>query len=710
MATDPLLVTGTNPDVAIADVDGDEVGEAIAATEDALRPAEPTGLQKLLILARAEGNIAQALSEELLSRIGHDCVADYEQDNNDREEWKKIAEAGLDAAAQAEKVAAKNFPWPKAANIKYPILTEAVLQFNARMYPAVVKGDEAVLCKVIGQDNGRARMAPNPVTGEMNPLPKLDPQTGQPPVGPDGNPILEPDWITPPGAKAKRARRVSEYMNTTIFYRMTDWESDTDTLLMQLPAVGTAFRKVWWDGRRYKPCAALTPAMRLVAPKGAKDCKSAPRLTEEIPDVPYRDILSKMRADYYLTQDLGISAEDLLSNTRMLLEQHCYLDLDEDGFGEPYIVTIDYETHTVLRIEPNFSEDDIEFSEFGEVIDIRKGQFFVKYGLFPDPKGGFYDLGLAHLLKMLMGVIDASINQLIDAGTAQTAGGGFIGSGVRLQGGKSGTVRIAPGEYKTVPISGTNLREAIVEKTLPNVSPVTFQVLELIMGAAQSIAGAKDVITGDASNTGQVGTTLALIEQGLQVFNATAKRVFRSLKEEFTLLRDVMGKYGGERMARDYVMVLDDEEADFEKDFAGEDFDIRPVSDPSSVTRMQKLAKAQFVMGTIPILAQVGGDAREALRRTYEAVDAEDIDKLLPPPPPPMPDPKAEADAVATQAEAAKDMKQAEKVEAETVKIGMDTIEQKQRIENEATEAGARAALVEAAAQTFGALGMGRPA
>jgi chaperonin GroES len=160
------------------------------------------------------------------------------------------------------------------------------------------------------------------------------------------------------------------------------------------------------------------------------------------------------------------------------------------------------------------------------------------------------------------------LNQLIDAGTAQTAGGGFIGSGVRLQSrGARGVIRFAPGEYKTVDVSGDTLRANLVEKTLPNVSPVTFQLLELILGAAKDIAGIKDVMTGEASNQGQVGTTLALIEQGLQVFNATAKRVFRSLKADFELLFDNIAEYGGEAAKKDYENVLDDPEADFEKDF-----------------------------------------------------------------------------------------------------------------------------------------------
>jgi chaperonin GroES len=197
------------------------------------------------------------------------------------------------------------------------------------------------------------------------------------------------------------------------------------------------------------------------------------------------------------------------------------------------------------------------------------------------------------------------------------------------------------------------------------------------------------VITGEASNTGQVGTTLALIEQGLQVFNATAKRIFRSLKEEYELHYDNIGMFGDEREANAYMTALDDPEADFEGDFNRTDMDIRTVSDPSTVTRMQKMAKSQFVLGLAPGLAQVGGDPREAYRQALEAVDAEDIDKLLPPPKPTPPDPfqmaMAEAALAGAQAKAKKDDADADKKAADTLNALLDAARKKYENERDAT-------------------------
>ena len=611
-----------------ADPNRPRLDEALAVVEAA---APLTARDKLARMAGASGDISGIYPPEKLAEIGEATVSAYERDKVDRKEWEDTAREALAACSQEEENKAKDFPWKDASNMKWPLLTIAAMQFNARMYPTVVKGDEAVLCKVIGQDNGKVAEGPNPISGEIQPIPA---------VGPDGQLKPEPVWLVRPGAKAKRARRVSEYLNTTIFYRMDNWDDDTDALLMQLPATGCVFRKVWSDANG-KPHTATVSALNLIVPINSRNLATALRITEEIEDVYPHEIAEKQRSGYYRDIDLGLAkkadgTEDK-DGARLILEQQCLWDFDEDGLEEPYIVTVDHQTRLVLRIEPNFGPNDIEY-QGDKAIRIARRQFYVKYGMFPHPAGKFYDIGLGHLLKRMGDGVNTMLNQLIDAGTAQTAGGGFIGSGVRLQSrGGRGVVRFAPGEYKTVDVQGDQLRANIVERTLPNVSPVTFRLLELILGAARDIAGIKDVMTGEASNTGQVGTTLALIEQGLQVFNATAKRLFRALKTEFELLFDNIAMYGGEAAAEDYANVIDDKEADFRADFSRDDLDIRPVSDPASITRMQKMAKAQFLLGLLPQIQTTGGDPKAVMLRVLEAIDTEDVDKIYPPQPPPDP-------------------------------------------------------------------------
>jgi chaperonin GroES len=169
-------------------------------------------------------------------------------------------------------------------------------------------------------------------------------------------------------------------------------------------------------------------------------------------------------------------------------------------------------------------------------------------------------------------------------------------------------------------------------------------------------------VTGEASNNGQVGTTLALIEQRLQMFTASYKRIFLGLKEEFGLIFNCIGRWGGEEAQKDYVEVLDDDAADLHADFATEDMDIRPVSDPTSVTKTQKLNRAQF-MGQF-----LGKGLNDVviMKRMLEAADVEDVDELLPQGPP-QPDP-------VVVARAQKDSAQAGKAEAETEGVKIDNL------------------------------------
>lgn len=650
---------------------------------------ELSSIDKTIFLAQSEDDLTSFFDDDELSVLGSDVVRDYKRDEGDREDWLTTAEEAIKSAAQTEDLGTKDYPWPNASNIRYPVLTIGAMQFNARAYPAVVKGDEPVLVKTIGSDKGRRAPQPQmqpqpPAVGPQGPA--IDPQGPMiPPQGPSMG--QQPQWEVPPGIKAARAARVAEYMNVLVMYRMDDWERDTDKLLFDLPVVGCVFRKLWWNARAGKQMSRLVSAVNVAAPKGAIDVKTASRLTEVRPDVPMYEINLLMRNGTYRDVDLSSESDDEEA-PRCLLEQHRLIDLDEDGLPEPYIVTVDKKDGEVLSVRSAFGPEDVIF-DGRQVREIDRKVYYVKYDFLPNPEGGFYGLGLGHLLKQVGGVIDTNINMLIDTAHAQAAGGGFLGSGVNLQAGKRGSdVHYEPGKYKPVSVSGTVLRDGIVDLPRPQVSLVSFQVLELMLGAAQEISSAKDVLTGDAKNTGQVGTTLALIEQGLQVYTAIHKRVYRSLKQEYKIIFETIGKYGGQEAAQDYQTILDDPAADFETDFRAVDMDIRPVADPSNVTKMQKIGQAQILLQLVEPIAAAGGRADIILRRALEALDVEAPDEILPEPQPQQPDPamiaeveKVIAQTEKLQAEAAVKQGEAQMLPAKAQNMEADTLKK-------ATEAG----------------------
>ena len=603
--------------------------EQLAPIEDenVAEPIDPTVF--LMSVAQMQGNISDLLDATTIAAIEQQVCEQYDRDLLSRDGWEKVARRALEDMTKAEHEA-KTSPWANASNVHYPLLAQAVMQFNARSYPAIVKGDEAVSVKVVGSDNGRQAMSPMGPVFQVQGAPVVMSPQGPVVVTPQGPQPLpqgvqpEPMWERAPGAKAKRAGRVQDYMNTVLFYRMDDWETETDTLLLQLPAIGCAFRKTWFNGKHQ---SRFVPALNLVVDNNATSLQDAPQIAERIDGVfPHH-----IRRDIALGKYRSIELDPEDTESRSLLEVQCYYDLDGDGIDEPYIVTIEQKEKQLLRIVPDFGPEHVSVSPEGKIGFIERPAYYTKYEFMPDPEGKFYNPGLAHLLHQHGEVINTIINQMLDASHAAVAGGGFVASGLRIQGqGQSSTLRMRPGEYKTVSVNGQELRAGFVERTTPQLSPVQFSLLELILGAAREIASIKDVLSGDAANTGQVGTTLALIEQGLQSFTAIYKRVYRGLKHEFTLLFGNIGKYADQSAAQDYVELLDDPEADFAKDFNVADMDIRPVSDPSSVTKMQKMARAQFLLQTMPQLQAAGGDIREVMRRVYEAGDVEDIEKLLP--------------------------------------------------------------------------------
>lgn len=639
-------------DVAFAEDEGLEP-EAVEGE------AMPEEMARLLEFADAEGDISHLLTDEQIATLGTKVVEDYERDDASRRDWKEKACKAQDRAAQ-EKLEPKEYPWKSASNVSYPLLTVAALQFAARAYPAIVKNDEAVLIKVFGS------------------TPTIDPQiqqianTQEPPPNPQAlQEVMRAREVVLAHAQAAqrhrmkkaRAKRVGDYLNYKLFYEMEDWEGDTDALLHQLPIIGCGFRKVWYDHEAAECKSTYVSALRLVVSQDAKNLETAPRVTEEIPDVYPYQITSRQRAGQYRDVVLPSLGEDDQA-PRLFLEQHRLEDLDGDGVEEPYVVTVDKDSREVMRIEAAYSRQTVRINEAsGRVVGFERFMPYEKYGFIPDLKGRFYDIGFGHLLDQMSEVINTAINQLIDAGHAQIAGGGFLSSGLRLQGAaQNQTIRFKPGEYRVVNAAPGQLQGSIYERTFPSPSPVAFQLLDMMLGAAKDITATKDVITGEAPSTAPVGTTLALIEQGLQVFVAIYKRVYRSLRGEFTKLYEAVGAYGD---PEDYAEVVDDPDADLQADFSPEGKDIRPVSDPAAATKMQSIAKGQFLLG----LTGRGLNDTAIYMRALTAMEIDEPEELIPQGPPPG----AELQQQAAQAKIAKDEGSAMKSQADAIQTMTET-------------------------------------
>ena len=599
-------------------------------------------------------NIAAELEQEQLNRIGDRVFREFTIDENSRAAWRTRTEKAHEVAMQVAKE--KTYPWPKASNVLFPLMTNAALQFAARAYPAIVNGNQVVRGSIVGDDDG---------------VPMTNPKTGQPVMQPNGQPF----FIVQPGAKKDRALRIGEHMSWQLLDEDPEgtWESETDQLLHMLPIVGCVFRKSYPDPVAGRSLSRIVPALKLTINYKAKNVGTAPRATEEVPLYPY-EVEELERSGSFIHHDYGQppDAGDDREAQQIFLEQHRRLDLDDDGYPEPYIVTIHKQTRKVARIVARYDADMIFFrssrlsAALVSVGDLRLApargmnfppemfadltlakieaiQYYTQYDFLPSMDGGPYGTGFGNLLAPINEAINTTLNQMLDAGHLQNTGGGFLGKGLGLQ---AGAVRFQIGEWKPVAVAGGTLKDNLVPIPFPGPSAVLYQLLSLLIESGKEIAAIKDILSGDKTNANMPATTvLALIQQGLTVFTAIYKRIYRALKTEFQKLyrlNRVFLPHEGMRFRRG------DKQFDLQPGDYADDMMVEPVSDPNTVSPMQKLARAQMLlslMGDQSAARFLNGQA--VMKRIMESAMVEKSDELLLPAPPP--DPMMIAEAVKVQ-------------------------------------------------------------
>ena len=502
-------------------------------------------------------NIAEKLDKDKLQEIGQEAFKGFELDlqtcteyHKNVDEWTKLARQALEP---------KTHPWPRAANIKYPLLSTAAMQFAARAYPSLLPSDGQVV---------KAR-----------------------PVGKDLD-----------GSKSKIAEAVSVYMSYQLLEEMDNWEEEMDKLLIMLPIVGTMFKKTYWDPISEKNVSTLVMPKNLIVNYWTKSLKNSERVSEILEMSP-RKVKEKQQSGVWLEADLGTAPQpDGKMNLPMvdsttpytIIEQHTYLDLDKDDYKEPYIVTFHKESKKVLRIAARFDQDTVKMDEKGDLKKIDPVEYYTKFGFIPNPDGGFYDIGFGVLLGPLNESVNTLINQLIDSGSLNNLQSGFLGKGLRL---RMGEQRFQPGEWKVVNSTGDDLKKQIVPLPAKEPSNVLFQLMGSLITSGKELASVAEIFVGKmpGQNT-PATTTMATIEQGMKVFTAVYKRLYRSLAQEFQKLARLNNMYLNPNTEVELVG-MDIQPQDFHVDA----HKIYPGADPTAVSQTEKLLKAQGLMEMLPL-------------------------------------------------------------------------------------------------------------
>jgi len=552
-----------------------------------------------------EPNIADLLTDDQLQSIGNQIVQDFDADLQSRTVWEKKMESSMKLALQVTET--KNFPWPNASNIKFPLVTIAALQYHARAYPTLINGDTPVKCRVIGEDTD--------------------------------------------GEKTKRSERIETHMSYQILEEDEAWESEMDKALITQPIIGCAFKKSMFDPIRGKNISENILAKDLVVNYWTKTLETAPRITH---------ILFYSKNDIYervvrgLWKDVGverptesgslgenrtlnaasIKAQGLTppqpndhSTPYEILEQHRYFDFDGDGYEEPYIIYVRRDTRKVARIVARYFESSVQRNDKGVILRITPEHCFTKYPFIPSPDGGFYDLGFGVLLGPLNESINTLINQLVDAGTMSVTAGGFLSRGIKVRG---GNYSFTPLEWKHVDTTGDDLKKGIMPLPVREPSQVLFTLLSLLINYGERTGGAVDILVGQSpgQNT-PAETSRTVAEEGKKVFNGIFKRTYRSLKNEFRKLYRLNQLHITENMT--FISEATDRGVILVKDYEGDSSDVRPSADPSITSDALRLQQALAMQASVKEAPGLY-NRYEVEKRFLKALRIQDVDLLLPDP------------------------------------------------------------------------------
>ena len=530
-------------------------------------------------------NIAEFLEEGELDKLGQELVNDFNSDRQSRSDWARAYVKGLDLLGL--KIEERTQPWAGASGVFHPMMTEAVIRFQAHAMAELFPPSGPVRTKILGKMSSE---------------------------------------------KAEQASRVEDEMNYLLTEEMTEYRDETEQLLFKLPLAGSAFKKVYYDPIMERPCAMFVPAEDFVVSYGASDLMTASRYTHvmkkdsnEIVQLQvnnfYRDIdLPDPEPDFSDIQEKydeldGESATIEDDDRHTLLEIHADLDLpepfnDPDNIARPYVITVDKSSQNVLAIRRNWIESDPKK---------MKRQHFVHYRYLPGL--GFYGTGLIHIIGGLAKSATSVLRQLLDAGTLSNLPAGFKARGLRIKGDDT---PLMPGEFRDVDVPGGAIRDSITFIPYKEPSSVLYQLLGNIVEEGRRIGSVADLQVGDMNPQAPVGTTLALMERSMKVMSGVQARLHASLKKELRILSGIIRDY----MPEEYAYEM---EGNFSRT---QDFDSRvdviPVSDPNASTMAQRVMQYQTAIQLAqgaPQLYDMGKLHRQMLE-VLGIKDANDIIKL----------------------------------------------------------------------------------
>jgi len=529
------------------------------------------------------GNMANDMEEEELQEIAATVIDNYRADKDSRADWESMFERGFDLLGL--KIEDTSEPFEGACTAVHPMLIESAVKFQSKAIQEMFPANGPVRTQILGK------------------------QTPE---------------------RQQQSNRVKDFMNYQVTEQMPEYFDETERMLFHLPLIGSAFKKVYYDANLKRPVSEFIPIDQFYVSYYASNLNKADRYTHVIYRSPV-DLARDMRTGIYEDVDLpeasnpnptslsekmdtilGLSVTEDSDPQYTLLEQHCYLEIEED-YALPYIVTVEEQSQKVLSIRRNYKKNDK---------NQEKVSHFVHYRFVPG--FGFYGFGLMHFLGNLTMTATAAMRSLVDAGQFANLPGGFKAKGVRLVGDNE---PISPGEFKEIEATGVDLSKAIIPLPYKEPSSTLFQMLGFVTAAGQKFADSTEQIVSDAASYGPVGTTMALLEASSKFFSSIHKRLHKSQKEEFKILARIDYEY----LPSEYPYEVPyAEQSVFKKDFDGR-VDVIPVSDPNIPSNAHRMMLAQMALQMAQQSPPGMFNIEELNRTILNAANMPNIEQILPP-------------------------------------------------------------------------------
>jgi len=531
------------------------------------------------------GNLTDTLEDDYLDQIADQVIDNFQADKDSRAEWESMFERGFDLLGL--KLQPGSDPFDGACTAVHPLLIESAVKFQSKASAELFPASGPVKANIMGKSTPEKEM---------------------------------------------QANRVQNFMNFQVTEQMPEYFDEFERMLFHLPLIGSAFKKVYYNAALKRPMSEFIPIDQFYVSYYATDLRNADRYTHLIYRSPIdmeRDIRAGIYDDVELPEPnaeglftdftrkldtiIGLSPSSDNDPQYALLEQHCYLDIEDTGESLPYIVTVIEQSRQVLSIRRNYEQNDQ---------NKEKRSHFVHYRFVPG--FGFYGLGLIHFLGNLTMSATAAMRSLIDAGQFANLPGGFKAKGLRMVGDND---PISPGEFKEVEATGMDLSKAIIPLPYKEPSSTLFQMLNFVSAAGQRFADSTEQVVSDAASYGPVGTTMALLEASSKFFSAIHKRVHKSQKDEFRILAKIDYDYLPDEYPYDVPF---EDRSIFKSDFDGR-VDIIPVSDPNIPSNAHRMMMANMAL-QMAQQSPPGMFNLEALNRTIlQAANMPNLEDILPP-------------------------------------------------------------------------------